>query len=880
MNKKKNSKKSGGMSSNEIRQSFLNYFEKLDHKIYKSAPVIPYDDPTLLFTNAGMNQFKDIFTGKTPKKYNRIADTQKCIRLSGKHNDLEEVGKDTYHHTFFEMLGNWSFGDYYKKEAIKWAWDLLTKEWGFSKDRLYATVFKTDLEAFDLWTKVTDISKDRIYKFDEKDNFWEMGDVGPCGPCSEIHYDLGEEICENCDKNGKKCGINQAGCSRYIEIWNLVFIQYNRNETGNLTELPEKHVDTGMGFERLCAVLQNKNSNYDIDIFEKIFSSISKITGKHYTEKENQIPMRVIADHIRMLTFSIADGGLPSNEGRGYVIRRVLRRASRYGRQLDLHDPFMYRLVQSVIDSMGDNFPEISERQEFIEKIIKSEEESFNNTLDRGIEIFYDIIKELEKKGDKTISGKNAFKLYDTYGFPLDLTQLMAEEKGFDVDTEGFDKQMKKQKQKAKSSVQFKTDYDAITWTNLDSDKHSQFVGYDKLSVETKILRYSQTKGTLYVVLEETPFYSESGGQIGDTGEIFIDGDRLKVIDTRKIGDDSVSFVDSTIKEIKNPNVVAVVEDTIRKRTQANHTATHLLHKALKFVLGEHTNQQGSYVDAEKLRFDFNHFNKIGKDDLMKIEQIVNDRIKDDMKVSTEILDYEQAKKSGATALFGEKYGDKVRVVSIDKYSKELCGGTHVHYTGEIGYFRITSESSISSGIRRIEAVSSDKAFELVKNERLTIENAQEMLNCKPEEIITKIENLQAENKRLQKEVEKAKLSKGSSEIDLMLEDVETINQVKVLKKIVKVGNVGELKNMGDALKSKLKDGIGLLGTANDGKVSILCVVGEDLSQEDKYDAGKIIKEVSRIVGGSGGGKKHFAIGGGQQEDKLKEALEKIKDVL
>ncbi|OQX85356.1 alanine--tRNA ligase [candidate division KSB1 bacterium 4484_87] len=601
------------MTSKEIRQSFIDFFKKYDHKFVPSSSVVPFDDPTLLFTNAGMNQFKNIFLGIEKRDYTRAANTQKCIRVSGKHNDLEEVGKDTYHHTFFEMLGNWSFGDYYKKEAIAWAWELLTDVWKLPKDKLYATVFREDDEAYELWKQVTDIDPSHISRFDEKDNFWEMGEVGPCGPCSEIHIDLGPDACDKKHVEGHVCAVN-GGCARYIELWNLVFIQYNRENDGSLIELPSKHVDTGMGFERIVAVMQNVGSNYDTDLFTPILAKISELSGKAYHDGNEGMAHRVIADHVRALTFAIADGALPSNEGRGYVLRRILRRAARYARTLELHEPVIYKLVPTIVEIMGDAFPEIKEKHQYISMVIKSEEESFGHTLDRGIDLFEKLVAEYKAKGVNQISGEDAFRLYDTYGFPMDLTRLMAEEKNMTIDEAGFEREMELQRERARKAGKwdYGLDVNWDEWTKVSDGKDSEFVGYDALESDATIRLFKKEMEHVYLVLDKTPFYAESGGQVGDVGEIQGDGFVLSVENTVKQGEKIVHIAKGDFpNSVKNPTVRARVKRDQRMSTARNHTATHLLQAALRQVLGSHVHQSGSLVTPFRLRFDLTHFERI-----------------------------------------------------------------------------------------------------------------------------------------------------------------------------------------------------------------------------------------------------------------------------
>ncbi|RKY93050.1 alanine--tRNA ligase, partial [candidate division KSB1 bacterium] len=684
------------MKSNEIRNSFLDFFRSKGHKIVPSASVVPFDDPSLLFTNAGMNQFKNIFLGVEKPQFPRVANCQKCIRVSGKHNDLEEVGKDTYHHTFFEMLGNWSFGDYYKREAIEFAWELLTEVWKLPKERLWATVFYQDIEAEKLWKEITDINPKQVLRFDEEDNFWEMGEVGPCGPCSEIHIDLGEDFCDMKQVPGHVCQVN-GGCSRFIELWNLVFIQFNRTEDGSFKELPARHVDTGMGFERIVAVLQGVKSNYDTDLFRPLFDAISEISGVEYsgTDEAVAVAHRVIADHVRALSFAIADGALPSNEGRGYVLRRILRRAARYGRTLGMHEPFIYKLVPVLADVMGATYPELLEKHQYIATVIKSEEEGFSNTLDRGIELFENVAAKLIARKERVFPGNEVFRLYDTYGFPVDLTRLMAEERGLEVDLEGFEKAMSEQRRRAQQAQQFQFEVRDF-FGDAEEIPNSRFVGYDTLETEVRIVSF---KGNEFL-LDQTPFYGEAGGQVGDTGVIFSPDHsfEVKVVNTIRAGTRIVHIGEvqsGRFEDVLQKPLVARVDAERRKAIARNHTCTHLLHKALREVLGKHVNQAGSLVAPDRLRFDFTHFEKISESQLDEVERRVNEIIRANFAVEVLHKTFDEAKLMGATALFGEKYADVVRVVKIDDYSLELCGGTHLDFTGEIGYFRITTESSV-----------------------------------------------------------------------------------------------------------------------------------------------------------------------------------------
>ena len=705
------------MTSKEIRQQFLDFFKSKEHKIVSSAPVVPFDDPTLLFANAGMNQFKDVFLAEGTREYKRAVNTQKCIRVSGKHNDLEEVGHDTYHHTFFEMLGNWSFGDpnssdgigtgYYKAEAIEWAWELLTEVWKFPKERIWATVYRTDDEAFHFWKTKTDINPKHILRFDEKDNFWEMGETGPCGPCSEIHINVGDDY-----DNPKYVN---AGVPECIEIWNLVFIQYNRDEKGKLHELPAKHVDTGMGFERVCAILQKKSSNYDTDVFSPLSEAVAEISGMKYHSagEEKRVAMRVIADHIRTLTFAIADGAVPGNDGRGYVLRRILRRAARYGRKLDLNKPFLFELVDTLVQTMGDVFPEIKEKKEYVKKVIKGEEVNFNATLDRGIDLFEELIKGLSKDKVKVIPGEDLFMLYDTFGFPVDLTNVMSRERGFTVDEAGFNELMNSQKQRARDSAKDKFTSVNISVGDLSlfelvSKDKPLFTGYDELKSTSKIIGHKKENGNDLVILDKTPFYVEAGGQIDDLGNLTTKYVKLLVVDVTKIDDKTVHVIEneSNILISTGADVIAEVDENRRWDIMRNHTATHFMHSALRKILGTHVHQAGSYVGPDRLRFDFTHFAKLSPSEVKDMESLVNEELRKNIQLQHHRnIPFEAAKKMGALMFFGDKYGDKVNVVQFGDFSLEFCGGTHVQNSSQIGLFKIISESSIASGVRRIEAV-------------------------------------------------------------------------------------------------------------------------------------------------------------------------------
>jgi len=880
------------LKSSQIRNDFINYFKERGHKHVRSNPVIPIDDPTIMFTNAGMNQFKEIFLGKSQRDYTRAVNLQKCIRVSGKHNDLEEVGLDTSHHTFFEMMGNWSFGDYYKKEAIEWGWELLTGIWELPKKQLYATVYLDDAEAEELWKNITDIDHSHVQRFGEKDNFWEMGEVGPCGPCSEIHLDRGEHL--SC---GPECGVN-CPCGRFIELWNLVFIQYNRDSTGKLHELPAKHVDTGMGFERITAVLQGKNSNYDTDIFEPVIERIEELTGKTYKEyEENEkesVAVRVIADHIRALTFAITDGALPSNEGRGYVLRRILRRAVRYGRNLNKHEPFIYKVTSAVVDSLGYAYPEIKERCEYVAKVIKGEEESFEETIDRGIEFFESESRKTLEKNEKVLSGKSAFYLHDTLGFPVDLTQLMAREKGLTVDMEEFQKLMDEQKKRSKAHA-------VRAFDEVEGEEKREHIPKEvtfleqACSTETKIFSIFNEKNEpvekvekgerIKLFLEETPFYAESGGQVGDTGFIMEKGGKSKVrVDgTHKFDDQKIIHSGEVLEGTVTPGLLVTAEIDYDRRLNVmrNHTVTHLLHKVLREVLGKHVRQSGSLVAPDYLRFDFNHFDRLTDQEIDVVERKVNELIRQNIPVSAEReVDFKEALDKGAIAIFGEKYEDKVRMVSIGDESRELCGGTHLRYTGEAGYFRIISEGSVASGIRRIVAVTGDRADQIIREEKKEIHALREMLQAQEGEAPQKLRNILEEKKELEKELEHLRMDQAGSFIMRKLEETTELNGVKLIAEKIDSGDVDYLKNLGDVAREMSKNVVAVFGTVTRKKVNFVCVVGDELIKNKKLRADDIIKEVAAVVGGGGGGKAHLATAGGKDTKKIDEALKLLPAIV
>jgi alanyl-tRNA synthetase len=871
------------MTSKDIRKAFLDFFKEKNHQIVSSAPMVVKGDPTLMFTNAGMNQFKDLFLGNEPVKWPRIADTQKCLRVSGKHNDLEEVGLDTYHHTMFEMLGNWSFGDYFKKEAIDWAWEFLVTHMGVSPDRLYATVFEgaaddnleRDDESAGYWGKY--LPSDRILNGSKKDNFWEMGDSGPCGPCSEIHVDIRSD--EERAKTPGRDLVNRDN-PLVIEIWNLVFIQFNRKANGSLENLPDKHVDTGMGFERLCMVLQNVKSNYDTDVFQNTIAEIGKFSNKKYGDDlKNDIAMRVIADHLRAVVFAIADGQLPSNNKAGYVIRRILRRAVRYGYTfLEFRTPFIFRLVEVLKETMGDAFPELVSQQVLIEKVIKEEEESFLRRLSTGIRLLDDIISKSKKEGQTAIQGKDAFVLYDTFGFPLDLTELIARENGLGVDGEGFKVEMEAQKNRSRNAAAQETD----DWVELRKIEQTEFLGYDKLEAEIRIARYrkvTQLKKTFYqLVFDQTPFYGESGGQVGDSGFIDFDGVKTTVFDTQKENNLIVHLVE---KLPANPEeyFTAVVNSAKRLNIANNHTATHLLHAALREVLGTHVEQKGSLVNADHLRFDFSHFQKMSDEEIEKVETIVNTKIRENSALEeNRSMPIEDAKQLGAMMLFGEKYGEAVRVIKFGE-SVELCGGTHVLATGQIGMLKIVSESAIAAGVRRIEAITAAHAERFVNDQIKTLKSIQETIKGS-KDILGSVMNLLQENSELSKQIEafnreRLKIVKANLKSKVLLE-----RGVNIISGLVDVENAVLIKDLAFQLKGEVENLFLVLGAEIDGKPNLTIMISENIVAEKGLNAGQIVREAGKEIQGGGGGQPFYATAGGKDATGLQAAIEKALSFL
>ena len=871
-------------NSKEIRQEFISFFEDRGHRFVRSAPVVPNDDPTLLFSNSGMAQFKDVFLGTGVREYNRAANSQKCIRASGKHNDLEDVGHDNYHHTFFEMLGNWSFGDYFKKEAIEWAWELMTDVWGLPKDKLWATVYEggegveADEDAENLWRTRTDINPEQVLRFDKQDNFWEMGEVGPCGPCSELHIDLGEGTCPLSDKHD--CSVNLEGCWRFVELWNLVFIQYQRFPDGHLEPLAAQHVDTGMGLERVCRVLQGVDSNYSTDLFTPILAGISEVTGQEDSGGDVGVAYRVIADHLRSLSFAIADGAFPSNEGRGYVLRRMLRRATRYGRVLNMHEPFIYKLVPVLAEVMGDAFPEINKQQKHVQNVIQAEETSFGLTLDRGLEIFEKMVSTPETKAAEQLSGEDVFKLYDTYGFPVDLTRLMCEERGIGTDENGFDKLMHEQRTRAREAGKFKATLDE--WTEISAGQDSKFVGYDILRTESKLRRHSRNdQGQWQFILDITPFYAESGGQVGDHGTLEQNRKKWNVVDVQKQGDSIIHFCEEVYPEAKNASpdftpdaspMTAVVNAELRLSTTNNHTAAHLMHEGLKQVLGEHVNQAGSLVNPEILRFDFTHFEKVTERQLEEIENIVNSVIRDNIPTDIYETPFQEALDSGITALFGEKYGDVVRVVKVSDFSEELCGGCHVKATGQIGQFRIFSEEAIASGVRRVVAVTGRQAELMSQEQGHVARFLRQLMNVPEVQVPEAVEKLAEDKRKLERELQALRSEAALAGVSELIAQAEEVEGVLVLAKIIEVDSADTLRNMGQALREKMPSGIAWLATSMSGKSTLLCVVTDDLIARG-FKAGELVNALALLADGRGGGKPNMAQAGIKAPEKLAEAL-------
>jgi alanyl-tRNA synthetase len=872
------------MRSAEIRASFLEYFRSKGHEIITSSPLIPKRDPTLLFTNAGMVQFKSVFLGEEKRPYSRATSCQKCLRAGGKHSDIENVGHTARHHTFFEMLGNFSFGDYFKRDAVSFAWELLTERFGLPADTLWASVYEDDDEAAKLWRELTGIPEGRIVRLGAKDNFWQMGDTGPCGPCSEIIIDQGPEV--GCGR--EDCAVG-CDCDRYLEIWNLVFMQFNRDEQGNLTPLPKPSIDTGMGLERIAAVTQGKLNNFDTDIFSTIISAVSHHTGVGYGKTpQGDTSLRVVADHIRAISFLLAEGLMPSNEGRGYVLRRIIRRAARHALMLGIHKPVLHRLVDSVAESMGDIYPELYEEKERADRILMIEEERFARTLELGMRVMDDIIATLNRSGQKVIPGSELFKLYDTFGFPLDLARDIATDSNLLIDEDGFQKEMEIQRERARASWVGEEEAVASIYRELISEiGKTEFLGYETLESDSvirallsngKVIKEAKEGTEIEVFLDRTPFYGESGGQVGDTGEITGEGFRALVIDTRK----PLEGLHAHVVKIKKgtvrvwDKVRCKVDAEERKATMRNHTATHLLQAALKLVLGDHVKQAGSLVSPSRLRFDFTNFSGLEDSEIAAIEAMVNEKILENLPVDTTVMDIKAAIEGGATALFGEKYGESVRVVSVPGYSSELCGGTHCKATGDIGLFVVVSEASVASGIRRIEAFTGKAAFQFLKEKGAELKKISELLKTDP--VYPRIEKLVAELRTLERERDAMKLKAATKDSSSILERARTVSGVTVLSHRVDDLEQKDLRLLADTLRDKVGSGIIFVASVKNGQASMLAMVTKDLSV--RFNAGDILKEVAAAAGGRGGGKAEMAQGGTNNLDGLDKALESVYDIV
>jgi alanyl-tRNA synthetase len=874
------------MTSDEIRRAFLNYFEERGHRVIRSSSLVPKNDPTLLFTNAGMVQFKGVFLTEETRDYKRAATSQKCVRAGGKHNDLEIVGMTARHHTFFEMLGNFSFGDYFKKEAIEMGWDLLIRRWGLPAERMWITIYLDDDEAFHLWRRVG-VSGDRIVRLGEKDNFWAMGETGPCGPCSEIVIDQGEGV--GCGRPDCRVGCD---CDRFLELWNLVFMQFNRDAEGKLQPLAKPCIDTGMGLERISAILQGVKSNYETDLFKTIFKEIEVISHISYgQDPRTDTSIRVIADHSRAATFLISDGVLPSNEGRGYVLRRIMRRAMRHGKILGVDGPFLYRTSSKVVDLMKEAYPELRETEAFVSKVIQSEEERFSETLDSGLKILREELEQLQKEGKAILSGKVAFRLYDTYGFPLDLTTEILQERGMSFDEEGFRVQMEEQKQKSKQAWQgigegkTKEVYRRL----VNEGIKTTFLGYEEIQSESKILKlikddeivpFAVEGDEIEIITEKTPFYGEAGGQIGDRGVIFHEEFSLEVENTLKPIEELIIHQAKVKRGIVKEGIAAIlqVEGKRRKAIALNHTATHVLQAVLREILGDHVHQAGSLVAHDRMRFDFTHFAPMKKDELERVEALVNQKIRENLRVETKTMNVEEALQTGAMALFGEKYGEKVRVVMISDFSTELCGGTHSPRTGDIGLFKIVSESGVAAGVRRVEVLTGEGAYQFIKEEEKELWEIASFLKAVPGGLSSKVERLLERQRELERELSSFQDKLSYQELSNLLPFVREIKGVKVLSAKVDGKDVKQLREFVDQLKVKIGSGIILLGGQSQNKVSLLMGVTSDLTQ--RYRANELIKKIALHIGGTGGGRPDFAQAGGTDSKKLDEALKAIDDLL
>ncbi len=873
------------MTGAEIRSQFVEFFRQRGHDFIPSSSLVPDKDPTLLFTNAGMVQFKHVFLGNQKLSNPRAVNAQKCLRLSGKHNDLEEVGRDGYHHTLFEMLGNWSFGDYYKKEAIAWAWELITAVWKLPKEKLYATVYRTDSEAEELWRELTDIDPTHVLRFDEKDNFWEMGEVGPCGPCSEIHIDRGPGTCDMQHVSGHVCAVN-VGCARFMELWNLVFIQYNRREDRSLEELSAKHVDTGAGLERLAAVLQGVPSNYDTDLFQNSIRFTEAQCGRRYGQNEaDDMAFRVIADHVRALTFLVADGVTPSNEGRGYVLRRVLRRAARHAKHLGFDEPILCRVSQAVIDTMGSAYPEIVERRTHIEAVLRSEEERFGETLDKGLSLLDQEKAALRQAGGMTLAGAVAFKLYDTFGFPLDMTQDILREDNISVDTAGFEACMAEQRQRGRDArragAEVLTSHGAHT---------SRFVGdrvYDYDSQVTALVAEGGEQdevregASVQIIVPETPFYGESGGQVGDHGLIESErGDRIEILDTQKPRPELTVHLGRVVRGAlrKGDRVRLQVDRALREATRLNHSATHIVHSVLRQHLGKDVHQQGSLVSPERLRFDFNFSGPVADNVLRQMEDEVNALIRANAEVRVDEMAFDDAIKAGALAFFGDKYGDRVRVIRFGDYSTELCGGTHVQRAGDIGVFKLRSESGVAAGVRRIEAMTGSAALNWIRTREQALQEVGELIRSGEDEVASRVAKLVAQQRELEKQLKQLQGKLAGSQSEDLLSKARQIDGAAVLTAQVDGLDDAALRDLADRLRNQLGSAIVVLGTQRDDRAVLLAAVTKDLVK--KHHAGNIIKKIAPIIGGGGGGKPDLAQAGGKDPSKLQAALEAVYELV
>lgn len=879
-------RKNTSMTGKEIRDSFLRFFADRGHQIVPSASLIPASDPTLLFTNAGMVPFKNIFLGLDQPTHPRVADSQKCLRVSGKHNDLEEVGRDTYHHTFFEMLGNWSFGDYYKKEAILWAWELLTQVWHLPKEKLWATVYTTDDEAEEWWRQQTDINPQQILRFGEKDNFWEMGETGPCGPCSEIHIDRGPGSCERENTPGHVCAVN-GGCPRYIELWNLVFIQYNRNPDRSLDELPAKHVDTGMGLERVAAVLQGVRGNYDSDLLRDVIRATEELSGKRYgANPEHDISFRVIADHARAAAFVIADGVVPTNEGRGYVLRRIMRRALRHGRLLGFDGPFFSHVTDSVVRLMGSAYPELLERRDYLSEVVQNEERRFSDTLDKGLALLEQEIKDLRHSGHTTLAGETAFRLYDTYGFPLDLTEDLLASEGLRLDQEGFKRAMDEQRTRAREGQK------GTVYINTGlTDLRTQFVGDRITEWESEVLallvngesrKDAVREGEeVDIITAETPFYGESGGQVGDTGTLETErGDLVEIVDTQK----PQPFLTVHRGRVRRgaiqvgDRVRLTIDAARRDATRLNHSATHIVHSALREILGTHVRQAGSLVAPDRLRFDFTHTSPVKDDALERIEDLVNAHIRENAEVTSEEMSLTEALRQGALAFFGEKYGERVRVLRMGDFSTELCGGTHVSRTGDIGLFKLKAEAGVASGVRRIEATTGEGALEWIRQREKILKEVGSILKGSEEEAADRVEKLLAQQRELEKKLAQLQSSLAGAQSEDLLARARRLNGISVVASRVEGVDDKGLRELADRLRDKLHPAIVVLGAVQGDRVSLLAAVSKEVTKH--YHAGNIIKQIAPLVGGGGGGRPDFAQAGGKNPARLDEALQKVYELI